>query len=402
MVNRAGAAVGAAIVLAGAAPTTWLLESTVGYVLAGAILAALLAAGIARNAEDGRLETVVLERLVVAVLALYWLGLVGQFALTGSLSVLAYVVLTPIVVLTLWYGCLPIVLADPRSFLGGFVGTVSALTLLGVGLLVLEWGTALAFPWTGNNVFGIPGLRVASIYGNPNAFGFAAAVASLGALWATLETRRRRWAATLPVPLAGLVLSDATMALMAFGAATAVLLVLRSPTLGLAVAGSGAVLAVGFFQTDLGASYLTLLVERGGSERVAFWTAALSRAAENPLVGAGFDHGLPTHNSIVAIVLNAGVLVGGLYVLVIAGAVRSALAKARTGTPWDGFVLAAMTLLVVQMLTESFTLGGLSTTSLVLATFVGLALVEASERRTIPLPNAVESERDDRPANPNQ
>lgn len=387
MSKTAAASVGAALVVAGLAPTTWLVDPAVGYVLSGAILLSIFALGVLYGLEDGRLTGASLERSIAALFALYWVGLVVQFGLTGSTSFVPYILLTPLVCGTLWYVCPPLILQRPKRFVGGLVGAVVALTLLGIGLLVLETATAANFPWTGNRVFGQPGLRVASIYGNPNAFGFAAAVASLGALWAFLESRRRRWGAALLVTLIGLVLSDATMALLSFGAGTAVLLSVRSPKSGLLFAVVGGVAASAFLLTDLGASYLELVIERGGSERLEFWEAALSQAAENPLLGAGFDTGLQTHNSFVAIVLNAGYLVGGVYVLAVAGTIGSALQKVRVRNDpsWDGFVLAALTLLAFQMLTESFTLGGLSTPSLMLATFVGFALVDPSGETTIPL-----------------
>ncbi|MFU8867598.1 O-antigen ligase family protein [Natronococcus sp.] len=385
MAKSAAAFVGAALVAAGLAPTTWLVDPAVGYVLSGTVLLSIFALGALSGLEDGRLTGASLERPIVALFALYWVGLVVQFGLTGSTSFVPYVLLTPLVCVTLWYVVPPLILERPRAFVGGLVGAVVALTLLGIALLVVETVTAANFPWTGNRVFGQPGLRVASIYGNPNAFGFAAAVASLGALWASLESRHRRWTAALLVTLAGLVLSDATMALLSFGAGTAALLFARSPKSGLAFAAVGALTASAVLLTDLGASYLALVIERGGSERLEFWQVALSRAAENPVLGAGFDAGIPTHNSFVAIALNAGYLVGGVYVLALVGTVASALRKARDDPSWNGFVLAALTLLAFQMLTESFTLGGLSTMSLLLATFVGLALVDPSETATIPL-----------------
>ncbi len=387
MAKTAAASVGAALIVAGLAPTTWLVDPAVGYVLSGALLLSIFSLAVLYGLEDGRLAGASLERSVVALFALYWIGLVVQFRLTGSTSFVPYILLTPVVCVTLWYVCPPLLLEHPRRFVGGLVGAVTALTLLGLALLVLETITAANFPWTGNSVLGQPGLRVASVYGNSNAFGFAAAVASLGALWAFLESRRRPWGVALLVTLTGLVLSDATMALLAFGAGTAVLLFVRSPMSGLLFAAVGAVAASAFLLTDLGASYLALVIERGGSERLEFWEVALLQAAEDPVLGAGFDTGLQTHNSFVAIVLNAGYLVGGLYVLAIAGAVASALRKvrARNDPSWNGFVLAALTLLALQMLTESFTLGGLSTPSLMLATFVGFALVDPSEETTIPL-----------------
>ncbi|WP_394739966.1 hypothetical protein [Natronococcus roseus] len=387
MAKTAAASVGAALIVAGLAPTTWLVDPAVGYVISGAILLSIFALGVLYGLEDGRLTGASLERPIVALFGLYWVGLIVQLVLTGSTSFVPYILLMPVVCVTLWYVCPPLLLAHPRQFVGGLVGAVTALTLLGIGLLGLETVTAANFPWTGNSVLGRPGFRVASVYGNSNAFGFAAAVASLGALWAFLESRRQPWGAALLVTLTGLVLSDATMALLSFGTGTAVLLFLRAPIAGLAFAAVGAVAASAFLLTDLGASYLALVIERGGSERLVFWGVALSQAAESPLIGAGFDAGVPTHNSFVAIVLNAGYPVGGVYVLALAGAVASALGKvrARNDPSWNGFVLAALTLLALQMLTESFTLGGLSTPSLMLATFVGFALIDPSGETTIPL-----------------
>ena len=388
--ERSAAYIGVAIIFAGLAPTTWLLESTVGYVISVGMLLPICYLGVISIPSRGRVSMSRSATPVLGLFGIYWIGLVLQFVLTGSVSIVPYIALTPVMILVLFFVVTPLIIKAPRSFLRGVVGAVGALTVLGIVLLVLEHTTSASFPWTGNNVFGLPGYRIASIYANPNALGFVTAVASLSALWGVLETRRPSWGVAFVVVFIGLVLTDATMALAAFLAATATLFVLRSPVLGVGFAALSAIAAIGFFLSDTGLSYLTLIVERGGSERLEFWQAALAHAAETPLVGAGFDHELQTHNSFVAIVLNLGYFIGGVYILAILGSVVAAWRKAQTGSPWDEFVLSMLMLLMFQMLTESFTLGGLSTESWLLATFVGVSLL-CSTDSDVPLSDSVRS-----------
>lgn len=380
--------IGVALVFAGLAPTTWLLEPTVGYLISAGMVFPICYLGLVARANRDRMSGSRPHPIVFGLFGLYWIGLLLQFALTGSVSILPYIVLTPVLVVVLFFLVAPAIRTAPRSFLGGLVGAVGALTVLGFVLLVLEHTTSVTFPWTGNNVFGLPGYRIASVYANPNALGFATAVASLSALWGVLETRRPAWGVAFVVVLVGLVLTDATMALAAFLAATVVLFALRSPALGVGFAVLSLLAAVGFLLTETGLSYLTLIIERGGSERLGFWQAALAHAADTPLVGAGFEHEFQTHNSFVAIVLNLGYLVGGVYILAILGSVAVAWRKAWTGSSWHEFVLSMLVLLVAQMLTESFTLGGLSTESWLLATFVGVSLLRGAGN-DVPLPDPV-------------
>lgn len=390
--ERSAVYIGVAMVFAGLAPTTWLLEPTIGYLISAGMLLPICYLGVVSISSRGRVGVSRSATAVLGLFGIYWLGLVLQFGLTGSVSIVPYIALTPVMVAVLYFVVAPVIVTFPQSFLRGLVGAVGALTVLGIVLLVLEHTTSAAFPWTGNNVFGLPGYRIASIYANPNALGFVTAVASLSALWGVLETRRPTWGMAFVVVFLGLVLTDATMALAAFLAATVTLFVLRSPALGVGFAVLSTIAAVGFFLTETGLSYLTLLIERGGSERLEFWQAALAHAAETPLVGTGFDHELQTHNSFVAIVLNLGYLVGGVYILAILGSVGVAWRKARTGSPWDEFVLSMLVLLVFQMLTESFTLGGLSTESWLLATFVGVSLLHGSPDSEVPLPDSIRSQ----------
>ncbi|ELY55492.1 hypothetical protein C491_17312 [Natronococcus amylolyticus DSM 10524] len=390
--ERSAVYIGVAIVFAGLAPTTWLLEPTIGYLISAGMVLPICYLGVISITSRGRVGVSRSATPVLGLFVAYWIGLVLQFILTGSVSIVPYIVLTPTLVVALFFFAAPIIIKAPRSFLRGFVGAVGALTVLGIVLLILEHTTSASFPWTGNNVFGLPGYRIASIYANPNALGFVTAVASLSALWGVLETRRPTWGMAFVVVFVGLVLTDATMALAAFLAATVTLFVLRAPALGVGFAVLSTVAAVGFLLTEVGLSYLTLIVERGGSERLEFWQVALAHAAETPLVGAGFDHELQTHNSFVAIVLNLGYLVGGVYILAILGAVGVAWRKARTGSPWNEFVLSMLVLLMFQMLTESFTLGGLSTESWLLATFVGVSLLYSADS-DVSFPDSLHSRR---------
>jgi hypothetical protein len=390
MSQRYATYIGATIVFAGLAPTTWIIDPVLGYLLSAVMLCAICWMGLASVREYGQLSIFLPNKTVLGLLGLYWVGLIVQLSLTADLSIVPYVVLTPAVILVLFFVASPAIVLQPKHFVKGLVVSVAALTVLGVVLLVVQQLTTANFPWTGNNVFGLPGLRISSVYGNPNALGFATAVASLGALWRLLDSYHWPWGVALSVTFLGLVLSDATMALLAFVIAAGTLFLLRSPLLGVAFAVLSVLLTGVFLVSDIGLSYLTLVIERGGSERIEFWQAAFAHAAENPLIGAGFGHEFPTHNSFVAAVLNLGYVVGGLYILAIAGAVVAAWIKAWNGSSWDQFVVSMLVLLLFQMMTESFTLGGLSTESWVLATFIGLSILETSKIVRVPLPDPLE------------
>lgn len=355
--------------VAGLAPVTWLFSSTLGYLLSAAFVASFLAYRpvFSFSVTSRRM------RILIALLLTYWVLLIVQFLVTGTLTFLPYIVLTPISIVSLVVIAPRFVHADRTTYAAGIASIVLSLTLIGFLLLAVHHAFGLSFPWTGHQALGEYPWRISSLYGNSNHYGFVAAVGLLAALYLSLETRRRLWMAVAAVVFVGLVLSNARTALVA-GSLGAVVLLIRTD-LRLGVAGVlGAVVAVlvasrfPFFDVYIEFAWTSLM------GRLAAWRVVWAEAMANPFIGEGFDTGLVVHNSYLSIVLHTGIGAAVLYLLAMWFSFAQAGLKAITGGLWESYLFATLLLITIQLVTETATFSGLSTESLLLGIYMGLAV----------------------------
>lgn len=361
------------VILAGLAPVTWLVSSTVGYLASALFVCALLAYGLSR----GHLVSV--STPLVLLFAVYWLLLLAQLAVTGATGFLPYVLLTPLVVASLIVVAPRLVLEDRLRYATTLAVLVLALTGIGFVLLGVHLTTGAAFPWTGRRVLGLYPWRIASVYGNSNHYGFVAAIGTLTSLYVALRTRNPRWLLVAVVLLVGVVLSNARIALLGVVCGGVVLCLRYRLLVGVGTAVAVAVGAALALQSPVFETYLEFAAA-SLARRIVAWSLVVEAIAADPLIGAGFRTDLLIHNAYLAILLNTGVLAGGVYLLILLLSFGTALVRAVRGGLWEAYVFSVLLVLYVQFTVETATIGGLSTESLLLSLYIGLVFHGASDR----------------------
>lgn len=360
----------ALLVVAGTLPVTWLLPSVVGYALAGVFVCALLAYELALDGVPERFSPVTI------LFGLYWLLLFPQFAITGRISFLPYILLTPLTIGALIIGAPRLVERDPQRYAATLTGIVVVLTAIGAVLLLSYHLFGTSFPYTGHGVLGWYPYRIASVFTNSNYFGFAAAIGTLSALYLALEQNRELWRRLFGVLAIATVFSNNRTALVA-GLLGALILVRQSnvritrrfsvPVVTGLVLGS-TLLVTQVVQMDyFELAWMSLI------GRLRAWEFVFLEATSNPVIGSGFDVEFMVHNSYLGILLHAGFVAGWIYILAIVWAIATGAIRMLSGTLWDAYVFATLVFVAVYMTMESTTIGGLSMSSLLIALYIGLA-----------------------------
>ena len=371
-------------VLAAVAPNTWFLPSRQGYYVSGVILCAIVVYAVflasVRPWTDSNF---------LLLFGAYWVGLVVQYHYTAQPELLQYVLVTPIVVVAT-------VIVLPQFVVGRKETFAMALTLVGVGTaligLWLLWRTTQGDPvtiagsspgWVGQEVMGYDGfanMRTVSVFHNPNTYGFFIMITSLAALYTLLARRGLLWVVAFGVCLLGLFTSEGDAASLGFAIGAVVLVSGYDTRLAIASLGVGVVALYGLIRIG----HIPEVMETTLMSRVDQWVLSLERIAEDPLFGIGFGDASSEigsrygpHNSFIHALLNAGLIVGSLYL----GALAYAFARGlrRDWTLWTGFVVGSTVGLFAYMSFESLFLGGLSVSSVVLGILIGLLVVP--ERR---------------------
>ena len=390
-------------ILAALATNTWLVSSSVGYVLSMLALTTAGAYLVFGSDIDLRIDLVFL-----ALFGGYWLALVAGWFVDRSMGRLTYVLITPLSVIVAVF-VLPAVI-DRAPSRRRFVTALTAIGLLvagiGFAMLLVETVTEIAIhPWTGSFVLGHRGYRTNSVFENPNTYGFFMTVCTITAVFHLLDRGPRPLNVTAIVLGSMAVLtSDSTASLLGLGTGVALVLAAAFRRTALVVVLAGALTTGVIVATGLVGSVTALLPARAGglidtlfSVRGTLWVASIERLLEDPLVGIGFSDtaaeiapyvpedgpvGVGTHNSYINILLQTGVIAGTLYLLAVFYAVGKAVASAFAArfTPrateewWPVYVAAVLVAILVAMTFESMTIGGLSLNSVVLALYLGLAL----------------------------
>ena len=312
----------------------------------------------------------------------YWLALAGNFLLTQRTPILEYLLVTPTaayVTIVL----LPYYIDRDRVFFAKAIATLAvSLTVLGGVLLEVEKRTEeRLWIFTGQDVMTFEGLRISSLFAYSDTFGFVMMIGCLTTLYVVLEERNVLWAGVLGISFLGLLLSeaDASYVGLFLGAVLLSTAYDLRYTIGLVSIGAVAVA----YMASIG--HVGAHLESGFNERTPLWRASLLRLAEDPLTGIGFgdtaaeiepyiEGRRPTgpHNSYINILLNTGVVAGGLYLTALwYAAVRPILGERSA---WNRYLLATLLAIFVVMVFETTTLGGLSSMSVFLGLYVGLAL----------------------------
>ncbi|WP_255167314.1 O-antigen ligase family protein [Natrononativus amylolyticus] len=361
------AAVPALLILAGLAPTTWLFPSSVGYLLSGAFVCALVVYGLWATGLPERLPW------VAVVLGVYWLGLGVQFLVTGDRTFLPYLALTPLAIAAFVVVAPRLVARKPTAFAATLSLLALGLSVIGFALLVAHFRYGFQAPFLGDHVHEVANVRTASVYTNSNHFGFAALLGALSALYLTLENGTRRWFwACVTVCLAvAVVLSNTRSALVAGAAGVVILFGGLDRRLGIVAAvatvgGAVAVAIFSLFERAVLSALATLLV------RFDAWNSAWQAIVADPVVGNGFATGIPVHNSYLGVLLHTGVVVGGVYLLGLAAAGVVGALRAVRGDYWNVYAFAMLVTVCVHLAVETSTIGGLTTGALALALFLGL------------------------------
>jgi hypothetical protein len=367
-------------ITASISPTTWFLSSYQGYLIAGATLCFIIAYGI--------LITNVPFTIKPAFLVLfggYWLGLVVQYlSHSPSSELLAYILVTPIAVIATVIVLPQFVEARPQTFAMGLTALSVVISLIGIMILILwQAGTIDAeLPeWVGEEVMGLYAIRTTSVFHNPNTYGFFMMIGSLAALYTVLVRGGLIWLSALGICLLGLLMSEGDAALIGFSIGSILVLAGRSQLLSFF--GIGAVIAMIYGLIRIG--HLPEVMETTLLGRVELWVLALERLTLDPLWGISFGDASEElgrqygpHNSYIDPLLNAGVIVGSLYLGALAYAFATGIR--RRWTAWSAYVVGTASGIFCYMMFESLFLGGLGISSVVLGLFVGLMLVSESDR----------------------
>ncbi len=390
-------------IVAALSTNTWLVASSVGYVLS---VSALSVAGIYLVfLSDTELRV---DLVFLALFGGYWLVLTAGWFVDWSTDRLVYVLITPLSVFVAVF-LLPSVIdrtTDRRQFVTILTALGALVAVTGFAMLIAETVLEVAtFPWTGGFVLGHSGYRTNSVFANPNTYGFLMMVCTLTAL-IHLADRGPGLLNLSAIVLCSLAVltSDSTASLLGLGTGVALVLAVSFRKSALVVLLGSVATAGVLVATGLLGTVLSLLPARAGalidalfSVRGTLWVASIERLMEDPLTGIGFSNtadeiapyvpdggpvGFGTHNSYINILLQTGFVAGTLYLLALLYAVVKAVTSAFTTrfSPrertdwWPVYVASVLVAILVAMTFESMTLGGLSMNSVLLALYLGLAL----------------------------
>lgn len=365
-----------ACVLASVLVTVLYLPQRVGYLVSFAFLSLVLVIAVFTGVS---FDT---DRVFLVLFALYWVLLAGNYFVTETPTLLPYIVVTPVAVAATVV-VLPQFIEDDRMVFAKLLVALGVVfTVIGVAMLVMETRTEEElFQYVGGDVMGFEGLRIASVFSYWNTYGFMMMVGTLSALYVYLEERGPAWAVCLGIALLGLALSEGDASYVGviaggFVLVTGYSLVAVLVFLILSLFGMGVMIWTGQLQE---------LLASGLTGRVALWEASIRRLQDDPYFGIGFmepaeeiapysdwPNRAGPHNSYIHILLNTGLIAGIVYLVALGyGTVRS---FRTVSSNWDLYIAGTLTAILVHMVFESVTLGGLSMTSVFLGIFLGLGL----------------------------
>ncbi len=331
------------------------------------------------------MDGIYISKWFFVFISIYYIWMSLNAIIYHDSHTIPYLILTPIVFITIII-LFPKLVNRKKMLLPYTLSVFGVvLVLIGILLLLLQEFVGLEYSsHTGRDILGISNIRITSIFYNGNTFAIFLCFSSLSSIYLFINQSKSLWW-TIPINIVGLFLTNGQASYLAFVTATVLLLGkdhLRFLTTffvsGLAL-GTGVILT-GFIDSTPISGYL--------SGRNYLWQGTLRALIETPIFGVNPPifaeaigqyipeggeryRGDTTHNSYFMILVKYGV-VGGLsymsavvYVLLQNGKIAE--------KPWDGYIVASLSAIVTIMIFEDMTLGGLSTDSIFLAVFLGLA-----------------------------
>lgn len=283
--------------------------------------------------------------------------------------------------------------ASREAFSWAFCVFGVALVAFGILELVLQYLLPdVNLLIVGEPVFGFHGLRIRSVFWNSNVLGFALMPAILAAIYRRhIGLYMPTW--MLAVLFLGSLLSEAKSTYLGLFVAFMLYIVLKNGSLSIIITLTG---VIGFvFAWSLGLPQVYL--ETGLNGRLWLWEAGLRRFIESPILGLrwsetpadaiqqymppeieGREDAGP-HNFYIYALLNLGIIVGGIYLLLLFSTLKSIYRWDMT--PWQLHCAAVLTAMAVDLIFRSQTLGGISTSSLLIALYIGLATAATSREQ---------------------
>ncbi|WP_148857887.1 O-antigen ligase family protein [Natronococcus pandeyae] len=284
---------------------------------------------------------------------------------------LPYVFLTPLSIVALVLVAPQLIRYDPLRYAISLSTLVVAFAVIGYLLLLSHHYLGVDASWTGRDSIGGYPVLITSVFENPNHFGIVTTIGTVSVIYAWLETRRTLWAVAIPVLVVAILFSYSRTALAAGAVGTIVLLFKEDRRIGIVVGTAAIVGLLAIVYHPFFEEYYRL-ADESFAGRMDVWEEAWLAATVDPFVGAAFDSGIRHHNSYVSVLLNAGFVAGGFYLLAVGGALALAARKSIRGDRWDAYVFATLLVICIQFLTESTTFGGLTTMSLLFGLYAGL------------------------------
>lgn len=373
LITRDGflAAIPALFILIGSLPVSYLLPEPIGYILSGLFVITLVTMAL----DKRRFE---IAQTPFLLLILYYFAIVCLFVLTQRVSLIPYVLLTPLTIISFVIVSPSLINEDRLSFASSLAKI--GIVLGGVGtLLLIAHHIGFSTPgMTGRRVLGLENLRIASIHTNSNSAGIALGAAAIASLFVYLTVKQPIWAVATAFLATTVVLTNARMVIVALILSFACMLfpyVIQGADktinpkylVGVFSIGALAVLLLGGNQLFIDA------IIRSLEFRLEEWGKAVLYIVESPLLGTDAED-IRVHNGYFSVLMRFGIVTGGIYLLILFSAVSLSLQRAISGEKWDRYVFASLFFSLLVLGTESATIGGLSVHPLMIAVFVGLSI----------------------------
>lgn len=325
-----------------------------------------------------------IDKYFLIFFSIYYGWLLIQLIVSPDILTFQYFILTPLVFLSFFTLFAPLI-SENNLFLPRFL-SYSGVFLFVIAILILFFQLNTSFyhsRFVGGSLFGVNNITLTSIFSNRNTFGIYMCFASLSSVYLMLE-KENHAKKLLMLNLVGLLLSDGQAAYAGFLAAMLLLLFFRKKHIIKAFILISILLSAALIYFIYGFQIILEYL----SGRNYLWYASIQRLIDSPITGIDYSNAalelepyIPddgdryagrygAHSSYFGILLSNG-LIGGLsYIfMLIYLFIWNYLASSEL---WDIYTLASMLSILVIMIFETMTFGGLSMDSILLATFISL------------------------------
>lgn len=376
-----------AIVACSVLPYTTIFPKRISYLIVLVSYSVASVYLICKNPEIHASKKVLYPLLIISAL------LIGNSILNLAADSL---VRTPIFIFAIFVN---IFLIGGRIDINSFSKVVSLLgalfVIVGFPTVFLQeyslLGIELTSYYNSNRLLSVDFFMLNSIMYNPNPFGQFVGIGTLCATWRYYTHRKKFSASLVGINGIGLLLTQSRGAIFAtfVGATLAVLYVQRYDLFRV-----GTVVTIafaGFF--TVGYIYgLDFLPNISFTRRLELWRAAVSASFESPIIGTGpgltsetISPYLPSkynvtvvHNSFLRILVSSGIIGLLSYLYIYLGTVKNLLKISRD--PTSGFLVCLLVTGMIMQLFESFSFLGISSSSILSAIILGLAVTQINRQ----------------------